>query len=245
MVIEFPAAPGDLPLLTTAQMREVDRRMVEDYGIDLARMMENAGRGLAIVARDRFLDGDAAGRRVVVLAGRGNNGGGGLVCARRLHGWGARVTVVLSRAPERFEGVAAQQLRMVRRLGIEVCAGAADRVSPGAELVVDALIGYSLAGGASGIDAELITAANAGAAPVLSLDTPSGVDAATGEAPGVAIAATATVTLALPKAGLARARDRVGELYLADIGVPPTLYTEAFGLATGPIFSRSDILRVW
>ena len=83
-----------VPFITTDQMREVDRAMIEDYGISLVQMMENAGRNLAQLARQRFLDGDPRGRRVLVLAGTGGNGGGGLVCARRLRNWGAEVPQV-------------------------------------------------------------------------------------------------------------------------------------------------------
>jgi len=81
----IPRAPTEgVPYVTTDQMREVDRLMVEEYGIVLLQMMENAGRGLARLARDRFLDGDARRRSITVVAGAGGNGGGGLVCARRL-----------------------------------------------------------------------------------------------------------------------------------------------------------------
>jgi len=74
-----------IPFITTDQMREVDRAMIEDYGISLVQMMENAGRNLAQLARSRFLQGDPTGRRVLVLAGKGGNGGGGMVCARLHH----------------------------------------------------------------------------------------------------------------------------------------------------------------
>ncbi len=84
------------PYLTTDQMREVDRMMMETYGIGLIQMMENAGRNLAHLARTRFLNGDPREREIVILAGRGGNGGGGLVCARRLHNWGAAVRVFLT-----------------------------------------------------------------------------------------------------------------------------------------------------
>ena len=76
---------SDFPFLTADQMREVDRLMIEEYGIELLQMMENAGRGLADLARERFLDDDPRRRAVVLLAGAGGNGGGGLVAARRLH----------------------------------------------------------------------------------------------------------------------------------------------------------------
>ena len=80
-------------------MAAVDQAMVEDYGIDLIQMMENAGRALAALARDRFLDGDPEGKTMVVLAGPGGNGGGGLVAGRGLHGWGATIRTVLAHEP--------------------------------------------------------------------------------------------------------------------------------------------------
>ena len=85
--VDIPAE--EIPFLTTRQMIEVDRLMTAEYGIDLVRMMENAGRNLARLAVDRFFDGDPSGKRVTVLAGTGGNGGGVLVAARRLHAWGA------------------------------------------------------------------------------------------------------------------------------------------------------------
>lgn len=81
----------ELPYLTTAQMVEVDRAMIQDFGIELIQMMENAGRNLANLGRLRFLGGRPVGKRVVVLAGTGGNGGGALVAARRLHNWGAQL----------------------------------------------------------------------------------------------------------------------------------------------------------
>ena len=85
-----------VPGLSTMQMIEVDRAMIQDFRIELIQMMENAGRNLADLARSRFLDGDPRGKRVTVLAGSGGNGGGALVAARRLHNWGAAVAVVLA-----------------------------------------------------------------------------------------------------------------------------------------------------
>ena len=87
----IPSPDGEIPYLSTAQMIEVDRAMMDDLRIELRQMLENAGRALAQLARDRFLEGDPRGRRVVVLAGTGGNGGGAMVCARRLCGWGAVV----------------------------------------------------------------------------------------------------------------------------------------------------------
>ncbi len=94
-------AAGELPAVTREQMREVDRLMIEEYGIRLLQMMENAGLNLADLVR-RYLGRPLSGRGVAVLAGRGNNGGGGLTAARRLSAWGADVQVVLSAAVEEF-----------------------------------------------------------------------------------------------------------------------------------------------
>jgi YjeF-related protein N-terminus len=80
----IPLYEGEVPSLTTEQMIEVDRAMMQDMRIELIHMMENAGRNLA---RVRFFDGSPRGKKVVVLAGTGGNGGGALVCARRLYGW--------------------------------------------------------------------------------------------------------------------------------------------------------------
>ena len=101
-------------------MAAVDQAMVEDYGIDLIQMMENAGRALAALARDRFLDGDPEGKTMVVLAGPGGNGGGGLVAGRGLHGWGATIRTVLAHEPDRFAQVPSKQLAILHRLGVEV-----------------------------------------------------------------------------------------------------------------------------
>jgi NAD(P)H-hydrate epimerase len=223
----------------------VDRAMIEDYRIDLPRMMENAGRALAIVARERFLAGDPRGKAVAVLAGTGGNGGGALVAARRLHAWGAEVTVVL--ASDALTPVPAQQLGILRRMGVRVHPAADVGDMPASAAVLDGLIGYSLRGDPRGSTADLIRWANTHPGRVLSLDVPSGIDAGTGTVYDPAVRATATLTLALPKHGLRdpAAAPLVGELYLADIGVPPGLYAgPGLGLAVGPIFAQSDIARL-
>jgi NAD(P)H-hydrate epimerase len=246
---EIPKAPTDgVPYLTTDQMREVDRLMVEEYGIVLLQMRENAGRGLARLARDRFLDGDVRGRSVVIMAGSGGNGGGGLVCARRLAGLGSAVHVLLANEPERLGEVPSHQLAILERMGVPFEVARNDAELPSTDLVVDALIGYSLSGAPRGAAAALIRQANAAEVPVLSLDVPSGVHTATGVVNAPAIEATATLTLALPKEGLRadNARRNVGELYLADIGVPPELYARpTIGLEVGALFAEDDLLRIW
>ena len=245
-----------MPAITAEQMAAVDRAMVDDHGIALVQMMENAGRALAHLSRVRFLGGDPRGRRVAVLTGAGGNGGGALVCARRLHGWSARVPVVSAVADHAVGGVSRHQLAVARRLGIpthtapaaaeaQTAGDAASDWSP--NLIIDGLIGYSLRGAPRDAFGGLIRWANDQPAPTLALDVPSGLDATTGTAHDPAIRAAATLTLALPKTGLRApaAATHVGELYLADISVPPGLYARpGLELAVGPLFAAHDILRL-
>lgn len=244
---EYTIYVGEVPYLTTDQMREVDRAMIEDYRIELIQMMENAGRNLAHLARDRFLGGNPVGKSVVVLAGTGGNGGGALVCARRLHNYGAQVAVYVTAADDAFTPISAHQLDILRRMGVVVAQADALALQSTPELVVDGIIGYSLKGAPQGTAADMIRWANGVGVPILALDAPSGVDTTTGTGFDPAINATATMTLALPKAGLrAPGVDaQVGELYLADISVPPALYAEpALSLSVGSIFAHGDIVRL-
>jgi len=225
-----PAARS-IPTLTTDQMREVDRIMIEDLEIDLVRMMENAGRNLAWLSRERFSPDS-----VTVLAGSGGNGGGGLVAARHLINRGHTVTVVL--AGGELGDVPAAQASMLRGMGARF-----EDEPTEADLVIDALIGYSLSGDPRGRTAELIAWANHQPSPVLSLDVPSGLDTTTGLIGDPCVRATATMTLALPKVGLGFAPTVVGELYLADISVPWFVY-EAFDIELDDPFADGSVVAV-
>jgi NAD(P)H-hydrate epimerase len=245
---------ADIPSVDTAQMIEVDRAMVEDMSIELIQMMENAGRNLAHLARLRFFDGDPRGRRVLVFAGGGGNGGGALVAARRLHNWGANVRVGLGQHPSAMTPIPAHQRGILEHMGVAGAVRAAAVESLEAEaretpfdLIIDGLIGYSLKGAPTGLVGGLISLANRIGSPILALDAPSGIDTATGRIFDPAIRATATMTLALPKSGLLApaTSHHVGELYLADISVPPDLYSEpALGLSVGAIFAEDDVVRL-
>ena len=239
----FPTHYTGMPSVTREQMIEVDRLMVEHYGITLPQMMENAGRSLAVVARDHFLKGRTAGRSVVILAGTGGNGGGALTAARRLKIWGANVRVVLTKPAHEYKGVPALQLGILQQMGVVLLT---DPPS-GSELILDGLVGYSLRGAPRGRTAELIEWTNKQITPVLSLDLPSGLDADRGLVYKNTIRASATVTLALPKVGLlaGNARPMAGEIFLADISVPTVLYhSPKLGLDVGHIFSEGDIVKI-
>ena len=244
-------------------MAAVDRIATDTYNLSLPQMMENAGRGLATLA---FLTLDGPRQllpaaRVLVLAGTGNNAGGGLAAARHLASWGVSVEVVLARPILRLRPAPCQQLDLALASGVSVAVAEHDRAHPEiaelvrrSDLVVDALIGYSLRGAPDDDYRRLIELAGTGEGPVLSLDLPSGVDATSGERPGAAIAADATLTLALPKTGLLRdpGRTLAGRIYLADIGIPRAVFGEVgidlpvvfAGRAPGSARHRSERTRV-
>jgi NAD(P)H-hydrate epimerase len=235
-----------VPVVTASQMREVDRLMVDEAGITLTQMMENAGRALARVAVQEA-GGSARRLRVVVLAGSGHNGGGGLVAARRLACWGARVMAVLSRAE--LHGVPARQRDAAEASGVHVLAGPPGPADlDGTDVVLDAVLGYGLTGAPTGAALELVEAASSArrrGIPVASLDLPSGLDPDTGVPPGAVVTASHTVTLALPKPGLLTETGRtyVGALSLADISVPEWVY-QRVGVDPGELFATSDVVRL-
>ncbi len=240
----------EIPTIDTAQMIEVDRAMMEDYRIELIQMMENAGRNLAHLARTRFFNGNPVGKQVLVMAGSGGNGGGALVAARRLANWGAQVSLSLGQEPGKMTPVPAHQLDILQRMDVD--GSRAPAVMSNVEgktfdLILDGLIGYSLKGAPYGLIGDLILYANHSVAPVLSLDTPSGIDTTSGTVYDPAIKATATMTLAMPKEGLFSqgVPEHTGDLYLADISVPPKLYSSpALAMNIHPIFATGDIIKI-
>nr|WP_290665632.1 NAD(P)H-hydrate epimerase [Ardenticatena sp.] len=250
MLTDFPFAIEHIPTLSVAQMREVDRIMVEELGIPLIQMMEHAGRALADVARRRT-GGTVQGKHIIVLAGAGHNGGGGLVAARHLHNWGADIHVLLATPFTRLKAEVQRQYRILQALGIPLwhfdsTPPTPDQKTPQwgrAALILDALLGYNLHGNPRGFYADLIRLANASRTPILSLDLPSGLDADDGTIYSPCIEADATLTLALPKRGLRESHFIVGDLYLADIGIAPEVYAR-MGLDVPPVFQHQSIVRL-
>jgi NAD(P)H-hydrate epimerase len=175
-------------------------------------MMENAGRTLAQAAVE-YLGAEWRDRPIVVCAGSGGNGGGGICAARHLANHGGDVVLILP-VSDRMTSVAEQQLQIFRKTPGRI--GATE--SAEAELILDALIGYGLKGAPGGANQDAIRWITENDAPVISLDVPSGLDSTTGKAPGDAIEATTTLALALPKTGLLS--PLAGDLFLADIGIP-------------------------
>jgi NAD(P)H-hydrate epimerase len=212
----------------SAEMRAIDRHAVEIVGIPAAILMENAGRAVAAAIEGIFRP--PAGKKVVVLCGRGNNGGDGFVIARTLFRSGISAQVWTVSQPRDLKGEA--------RLhhGIFVRAGGRTRLlTPPSkarfardiaesDLVVDALFGTGLNAPIAGFPARVIDAVNASGRPVVSVDVPSGIDADTGAVLGTAVRASLTITFGHLKAGLVLPPGSIhaGRVEVADIGLPET-----------------------
>jgi hydroxyethylthiazole kinase-like uncharacterized protein yjeF len=218
-----------MKLVTAAQMRELDRRAIQELGLPSLVLMENAGRTTYEILRRQFPE--PAGE-VAVLAGRGNNGGDGYVVARYLAQDGLPVVVFLLGLPEQVKGDARVNLEILGRLGVEVVEVETEAdLNPvlhrlaRAGLIVDALLGTGLDKPVAGLMAALIAKVSHLKAPVLAVDIPTGLSADTGEVLGVALKAQVTVTFGWPKLGqvLPPGRDYVGRLYQVNISIPPEL----------------------
>jgi NAD(P)H-hydrate epimerase len=227
-----------IPGLTTEQMREVDRIAVDDFELGLLQMMENAGRNLAQHAIS-YLEGQPGA--VTVLAGPGGNGGGGICCARHLHNHGVEVSILLSKPVENVGKSARIQLTILENSGIQpLNEDQFDDAILQSALVIDAIIGYNLQGAPRGKAAELINLCNTLNPRVISLDVPSGMDSTTGDILVPAIKSEATLTLALPKTGLDKFE---GDLFLADIGIPPEVYLR-LGIELDAIFEDQYVIPI-
>jgi len=202
------------PLPDAEGMRATDRWAIEERGVPSLDLMERAGTGLARVVEKVAPDG-----RVAVVSGKGNNGGDGLVAARALRQAGREVDVLFVGDPQRLRGDAAENLR---RLPGEGPVPFSPRGLGGCAVAVDALLGTGSSGGPRGEIGETVQAINDSGVPVVAADVPTGVDASTGEVPGVVISAAATATFHAAKPGLwiSPGKDHAGEVRVIEIGIP-------------------------
>ncbi len=219
-----------MKILTSREMREIDRIAIEELGIPGVVLMENAGLRVVRALRGRFED--LASERIVVVAGKGNNGGDGFVVARHLANLGARPEVVLLAAREEIKGDAAVNMAVALKMGVPVIEvrAAADwkkaRIAVfHATVVVDAIFGTGLMKPIEGLYAEVVGDINKSSAFTVAVDIPSGLSADTFELVGPSVEADLTVALAAPKIAhiFPPAAERAGELVVAPIGIPPSL----------------------
>jgi NAD(P)H-hydrate epimerase len=231
-------------VLTASEMRDVDRRTIE-RGIPGIVLMENAGHRVVEFLAERFRPLSA--ERIVVLCGKGNNGGDGLVIARQLHTRfrPRALHVVMLAAPEDLKGDAAVNFGMLQACGCPV-----EREIPAAarnaSLVLDALLGTGINGPATGRMLEAIREINSGfpLAKVVAVDIPSGMSSDSPVTAGEFARADCTVTFTAPKVGqvLPPNCDHVGELVVAPIGSPPELFDNACLSLLEPAMFR-ELLR--
>ena len=211
-----------VPAVTEEQMREIDRIAIEETGPNLFQMMENAGRNLALQAIE-MIGENWKQARIILFAGTGGNGGGGICAARHLANRGANIGLVVT-DKNKLSKVTEKQYRIYSATDGKTLHDE-NTFDSTPDLIIDALIGYSLHNAPHGKVHDLIQFIHTLKAPILSLDIPSGVDSTTGIAAGIHVNATATMTLALPKIGLKNLS--AGKLILADIGIPIKTYIQA------------------
>ncbi len=219
------------PYFTALELMHLEEKLVQDYQIDTIQLMELAGFALANWLR-QMLGSRLKTEKILILCGKGNNGGDGLVAARHLANFGANVSVLLTGKVEEFKPDPLKQYQILTHFPVQIltpvnmveCQQAVSKYT----IFIDALFGFGLNKPISGICEEIINLVNSSGKPIYAIDCPSGLDCTTGKPNGPCIKATATLTLAALKSGFKEpmAKSYLGELYLADIGVPPGLYQE-------------------
>ena len=236
-----------IPSVSVDQMKKIEELAEKHFGLELGMLMENAGRNVAMLARQIL--NDVREKTITVLAGKGNNGGDGLVAARFLHNWGARVTVIMADHPDNFSQLTKWHSGVLRSMFVTTLYPTnnlqfRDTIDS-SDLIIDALIGYGLQGNPQGMYATLINMANSSGKKIIAADVPTGLDANTGHPYEPCIKARWTITFALPKNGLIEktAKEFVGELWIGDIGIPHEAY-ELMGLKLEKIFAKKDLVKM-
>jgi NAD(P)H-hydrate epimerase len=224
------------PVVTPARMRELDYLAAEKHGLSFLELMENAGWAVAaeaVLYIQGERGGNIAGEELVACCGRGANGGDGLVACRVLRERGAKVTAFL--CPPKAGGGYPEFIRInldkARSAGVSILEAGPPSVLreklTSCAVVLDALLGTGSRGKPAGVVYHMVSEINASGKPVLSVDVPSGLDAGTGLHGGIAVKASVTLTLGLPKRGLLEphALGFVGCLKVLDIGYPTELFS--------------------
>ncbi len=222
-----------LKVVTAEQMKELDRKTIEVYGVPGIVLMENAGRSATEVILKRFPD--LARSKVAIVAGKGNNGGDGFVIARYLLNRGISVKLYLLTDSTALRGDAATNGSVFARMKGEIVSVSSSREFQKVkkdfetfDLLVDAIFGTGLDAEIRGYYREVIDHLNSLNKPIVAVDIPSGLDANTGRPLGTAVRARLTVTFGLPKVGhlISSGTSYVGDLEIVDIGIPERLIAE-------------------
>ncbi len=226
------------------QMQSIDRRTIHDFGISGTVLMENAGLCVARKIKEIF-----PGKRAVVLAGGGNNGGDGLVVARHLHNAGWNVKVFLSAPCRKLKGDPLVQYEAAVKCGVEIASFSeflehSSSILTSHSVVIDALFGTGLKREVTGVFSDAMSRVNNTESQVIAVDIPSGISSDTGQIMGQAVRADYTVTFGLPKRGhfLYPGAEYTGRLFVEDIGFPGELMTGSD--LNVSLIRRNDILSL-
>ena len=237
----------NFPTISSEQMEKVDDLATRHFGLDLVQMMENAGCLTARLAREVI--GRLDKRKITVLVGKGNNGGDGIVTARHLQNWGAKVTVIIPDHPDNISKLNNEQLGVLRSMFVDMQFNTSrlmweDSVLK-ADLVIDALLGYKVNRNPEGDYSYLIELVNKSKTKKLSIDVPSGLNPDSGEPCNPCIKADYTLALGVIKKGLLekKAKEFVGKLYLGDVGIPREVY-QLLGIEMPNLFEKNELVRV-
>lgn len=237
--MSWPAVPWDqVPTMSSAGLSQADERARSQFGIEPIQLMEVAGWQVARFI-DGFVDG-VRGKRVIVVAGSGNNGGDALAAARFLHQRGAivRASTVPSRDPN---SLAARHALTIGRLGIPML-DAPQGIDASADVVVDGLFGIGIRLPLRDPAPRIIEAMNASRVPIVAIDVPSGLDADSGAGREGAVRAAATVTLVAPKTSL-RGSTNAGRVFVADIGMPIAVFSSEREALAG-LYQIGDVVEL-
>lgn len=215
--------------VTNQEIREIDRKAIEEYGIPGLVLMENAGS--RIFQNLKNIYPDLRLKKIIVFAGSGNNGGDGFVVARHLYNYGVKVRVLLLSLFNKIKGEARVNLDIIDKMGVELIE--IESIDPeeiqqsirDSDLIIDAILGTGLQGKVTGLKAKIIDFINMANKEVIAVDVPSGLNSDTGKIEGPCVKATYTITLALPKIGLLLypGAGCTGKIIVEDIGIPVNL----------------------
>ena len=223
-------SPKLLKYITSQQMKEIDRRAIEEFSIPSLILMENAGSGAACAAVDMLKD--SGNKKVICVCGRGNNGGDGFVSARHLINKGIDTEIFLIAEPLKLKGDAKINFEILRKMKARIRILKTDKDFDffkerlkGAQLIIDAIFGIGLSGEIKEPYSRVIRAMNESKKAILAIDAPSGLDTNTGNILGICTKAKKTVTFGLPKIGFTKNHGPsiAGEVITVAISIPRQL----------------------
>jgi len=218
-----------MKVVTSQQIREIDRKAIEENNLSGLILMENAGSRIFQSLKNIYPD--LRLKKIIIFAGSGNNGGDGFVVARHLYNYGVKAKVFLLAPFNKVIGEAGENLNTINKMGVELIEAETtkleeiQRTIQNSDLIIDAILGTGLQGKVTGLKAKIIDLINIANKEVVAIDVPSGLDTDTGKIEGPCIKATHTITLALPKIGLLifPGASYAGKVMVEDIGIPSYL----------------------